>query len=143
MTNKFFGFDTNVLLSALLNNINLPAKAIDKARLEGTLLISKEVAEEYLEVFSRKKLEKYAPLPNWLFFIEKVISNAFPVIIRAPVAAYSDHKDDKFLSLAVNGNAVGIVSSDTDLLIMHPFQDIPILKPLDFLNDYKLTGNRH
>lgn len=45
-----------------------------------------------------------------------------------------DPKDDKFLKLAVNGNATLIVSGDKDLQVLHPFRNIPILSPREFLD---------
>lgn len=138
MRNNFFVFDTNVLLSALLNDSGLPAKAYNKARYEGVLLISNEIAAEYVRIFAKEKFEKYAPLLNRLAFIESVIYNALPVLIHQPVIACRDTKDDKFLSVAVNGDAGCIISGDTDLLVLHPFQGIPILSPLDFVNNFEL-----
>ena len=44
-----------------------------------------------------------------------------------------DRKNDKFLELAVNGNAELIVSGDQDLLILHPFSEISIVTVKDFL----------
>ena len=44
-----------------------------------------------------------------------------------------DPDDDKFLELAVSGNADYLVSGDDDLLALHPFREIPILRPAEFL----------
>jgi uncharacterized protein len=38
-----------------------------------------------------------------------------------------DPKDDKFLALAVNGEAHYLISGDKDLLVMHPFRNIAII----------------
>ena len=43
-------------------------------------------------------------------------------------------KDDKFLTLAVAAQADYIISGDADLLVLHPFQGIHIIKPADFLD---------
>ena len=42
-------------------------------------------------------------------------------------------KDDKFLELAVNGDANYIVTGDKDLLVLHPFETVEILTAADFL----------
>lgn len=47
-------------------------------------------------------------------------------------------KDDKFLEVAVAGQADFIVSGDEDLLVLNPFAGIPIVTPRDFLAS--LTG---
>ncbi|MFO5470502.1 MAG: putative toxin-antitoxin system toxin component, PIN family, partial [Dolichospermum sp.] len=44
-----------------------------------------------------------------------------------------DPKDDKFLSLAIAGNANIIITGDEDLLVLKCYQNIPILSPKDFL----------
>jgi putative PIN family toxin of toxin-antitoxin system len=110
-----------------------PAIALIKARTIGTLLISDEIAAEYVRVFSKEKFNKYVPLYYRLSFIENIISNAIPVAITMPISACRDPLDDKFLSLAVAGKATCIISGDNDLLVLHPFRYIPILRPNDFL----------
>ena len=49
------------------------------------------------------------------------------------VTACRDPKDDKFLEIAVAGEADVIVSGDQDLLVLHPFAGIPIVPPNAFL----------
>jgi len=50
------------------------------------------------------------------------------------ISACRDPKDDKFLELAVGGNADLIVTGDNDLLALNPFRGIPILTPDAFLS---------
>ena len=45
-----------------------------------------------------------------------------------------DPKDDKFLSLAVSGEATHLVTNDKDLLVLHPFRGINILTSAEFLS---------
>jgi predicted nucleic acid-binding protein len=45
-----------------------------------------------------------------------------------------DVKDNKFLELAVSGNADIIITGDQDLLVLNPFQDIKITTPENFSN---------
>ena len=137
MKRNFFVFDTNILLSALFDDQSIPAKALKKARTKGVLLISDEIAAEYIRVFAKEKFDKYLPLSYRFAFIENIISNSLPVIIQSPVIACRDPHDDKFLSVAVTAKARCIVSGDNDLLILHPFEGIPILKPVDFVNFFE------
>ncbi len=44
-----------------------------------------------------------------------------------------DPDDDKFLELALNGEADLIVTGDDDLLALHPFHSIPIVTPAAYL----------
>jgi uncharacterized protein len=55
------------------------------------------------------------------------------VPIVYPVRACRDPKDDKFLEVALNGKAAVILSGDSDLLALHPWQGIPILSPAEYL----------
>jgi predicted nucleic acid-binding protein len=45
----------------------------------------------------------------------------------------NDPKDDKFLELAICGEANYIITGDADLLDLHPFQNISIIKAASFL----------
>lgn len=47
-----------------------------------------------------------------------------------------DPDDDKFLELALSGNASVIVSGDDDLLCLDPFRDIRIVPPRAFVEDF-------
>jgi len=133
MKTDFWVFDTNTLMSALLSENSTPGKALKKARLNGSLLVSVETTHEYFDVFSRSKFDKYVSLETRLAFIENIITNALPVEIKVPVTACRDPKDDKFLELAVNAAASAIVTGDKDLLVLHPFQNIPIIPSAEFL----------
>ena len=55
------------------------------------------------------------------------------VVPSQTIVACRDPKDDKFLEAALAGNADCIVSGDADLLILTPFENIPILRPAEFL----------
>jgi uncharacterized protein len=45
-----------------------------------------------------------------------------------------DPKDDKYLELALAAGAEIIVSSDDDLLVLHPWRGVHILRPADYLS---------
>jgi predicted nucleic acid-binding protein len=44
-----------------------------------------------------------------------------------------DPKDDKYLELALAAGAETIVSSDDDLLVLHPWRGVRILRPADYV----------
>ena len=74
-----------------------------------------------------------APVTNdWL---KKLLAAAETVTITERIAACRDPTDDKFLELAVNGQADLVVSGDADLLVLNPFQGIPIVSPATFMQD--------
>jgi predicted nucleic acid-binding protein len=55
------------------------------------------------------------------------------VDVNVRVAACRDSSDDKFLELAVSGSATHIITGDSDLLELDPFQGIRIIRPQTFL----------
>ncbi len=54
--------------------------------------------------------------------------------VLTKIKACRHPKDDKFLELAVDGHADVIITGDKDLLALHPFEGIDILRPLDYLD---------
>lgn len=61
------------------------------------------------------------------------INVAHPVEISQKIQVCRDPKDDKFLEVAVCGQADLIVTGDQDLLVLHPFQGIQIITPVSYL----------
>jgi putative PIN family toxin of toxin-antitoxin system len=132
-TGNLFVFDTNVLISALFDFNSSSAAALIRAREQGKLLVSNEIALEYISVFSRKKFDKWVSFENRINFIENIIENSIRVKVTQHITVCRDHKDNMFLSLAVSSQTNFIVSGDKDLLMLHPFNGMPILSPSDFL----------
>lgn len=130
---EFFVFDTNVLLSAIFNENSIPGRALKEARTKGTLLVSDEIVSEYLDVFARDKFNRWLSLETRINFIENIVTNALPIPVLENMIACRDPKDDKYLSLAKAAQADCIVSGDQDLLVLNPFENIPILNAADFL----------
>lgn len=128
-----FVFDTNVLISAALLPNSKPRQALDLALKQGKLLISFAVLAELCEVLSRKQFRRYIDEEDVRTFVAVLTREAEWVDVDVRIAACRDPKDDKFLELAVSGGATGIVSGDSDLLSLNPFQGIPIMTPQVFL----------
>ncbi len=128
-----FVFDTNAILSAVLVPKSKPRQAFDKAKSAGILLVSDEVIEELNDVLRRDEFEKYVTEALRVEFLTALLRDAELVQITENVKVCRDPRDDKFLSLAISGNANCIVSGDKDLLVLNPFHGIPILPPAQFL----------
>ncbi len=47
-----------------------------------------------------------------------------------------DPKDNMYLELALSGKADYVVTGDKDLLVLHPFENIPILSATDFFVNF-------
>jgi uncharacterized protein len=125
--------DTNVLVSAVLFRSSQPAIALRKVIQHDTLLISQAIFEEWNGVLMRPKFDRYLAEALRIEFLETILDDTVWVEIQEPVVACRDPKDDKFLSLAVNGQADFIVTGDQDLLVLNPFRGVAILRPEEFL----------
>jgi uncharacterized protein len=126
-------FDTNVLISALLFDQSKPAQAFFVALHIGEVLVSADVIVELNNVLGRDRFQRYVTEEERERFLRSLLREAKLIEIREQVQACRDPKDDKFLELAVNGEADCIVSGDGDLLALDPFRSIHILTPSDFL----------
>jgi putative PIN family toxin of toxin-antitoxin system len=133
-TDLRFVFDTNVIVSALLLRQSVSRQAFDKALEQGTLLVSQATIDELNEVLRRKHFDKYVTEDERIEFITALLRKATLVETMKPVNVCRDPKDNKFLELALSGKVSCIISGDEDLLVLHPFQGIPILTPRQFLS---------
>src|ERR1051325_3505143 len=122
MANKSrFVFDTNILVRAVLLNDSTAGRAFRKARQLGEVLSSVATAEELNEVLGRQKFDRYITREDRERFLSAFIRVALVIEISETITACRDHKDDKFLELAVTGKATCIVTGDDDLLELNPF----------------------
>lgn len=80
-----------------------------------------------------KKFLRYIDEEDIRSFLAALTREAEWVEVDVRIAACRDPKDDKFLELAVSGRATHIVTGDSDLLALSPFQGIEILPPHRFL----------
>ena len=92
---------------------------------------------ELADVFSRDKFDRYVDLADRQAFFQQLARIVERVPITYIVRASRDPQDDMFLELAVNGRADYIVSGDQDLLVLSPFQQIPIMNPASYLEQTK------
>jgi uncharacterized protein len=128
-----FVFDNNVLISAALFKNSVPDMALDMAFNKGVLLYSAETLLELEEVLNRPKFRKYIDKSDADAFLRKLSGKSKAVKIKKKVTACRVPKDNKFLELALSGKANFIISGDQDLLVLHPFENIPVISPADFL----------
>ena len=130
---KIFVVDTNVLISANLSVNSANRKAFERAREIGVLIYSKETLSEFFEAFSRPKFDKYISKERRLSDVSTFRNVAHLIDVSVKINACRDAKDNKFLELAVEAGATCIITGDADLLVLHPFENIPILTAPDFL----------
>jgi putative PIN family toxin of toxin-antitoxin system len=126
--------DTSVLVSAVLLPKSVPRQAFDLAMTRGGLLVSIETIAELEDVLRRPKFEKYIVESQRLEFLAALLHVAEPIEVSEVVNECRNAKDNKFLELALSGNASHIISGDADLLVLHPFRGIEIVTPQLFLS---------
>lgn len=135
MTSDYrFVLDTGVIVSAVLLPRSVPRQAVDPAFARGHVLASAETIDELDEVLRRPKFNRYLQEAERLLFLAVFIRDVKIVEVTERLTECRDHKDDKFLELAVNGNATCIVSGDDDLLALNPFRGVAILTPQEFIS---------
>ncbi len=125
--------DTNVLVSAMVFPPSVPRQAVDKALSDDVLLFSEFTMDELKEVLFRSKFDRYVSREERAIFLAQIGIAAQFVSIVQIVRECRDPKDDKFLELALNGSADVIITGDAHLLGMHPWREIEILTPADYL----------
>ncbi len=89
--------------------------------------------DELAEVLLRPKFGSYVSAEERTLFLGRLGSTAEFVPIIQLVRECRDPEDDKFLEVAQNGEAGLIITGDADLLAMHPWREIAILTPAQYL----------
>ena len=128
--------DTGVLVSGLIRPRGTTGEVLLALR-DGkfTVLYSNETLMEIIDVLGRDKFRlKYHILTDDISALINLIRLRGEVVIpKQRVADCRDPKDDKFLDVALSGDADCIVSGDLDLTSMNPYRSIPIITPAEFL----------
>ena len=128
-------FDTNTLVSALLFERSKPGRAFYEAFQRGKILLSSDTVNEFADVLQRSKFDRYATLAKRNEFLRVLVKGSTFIKPEEEIQACRDPKDNKFLELAVSGEAQCIVTGDANLLVLHPFRGIDIKTSVDFLAD--------
>lgn len=124
--------DTNVLASAVFFG-GKPYQLLQyimESRVN--VVASKEIVDEYEEIFDRLK-QKYPSL-GIKIPLSNILAKFEIICVSSDVHVSRDPDDDKFLSCAVDGKCLYIVSGDNDLLSIGSYEGIEILTVADFLN---------
>ena len=132
MNNLRVVLDTNVIISAFLKPQSLPRRVLEHVLQEHVFLISLNTFGELRERLLHKKFDRYVSRTLRLRFLRMLPTLAQYVEGESVIQACRDSKDNKFLELAVDGQADYIITGDADLLALHPFRGIEILTPQAF-----------
>jgi len=130
--------DTNIWISFLISK---ELKKIDllfeKEKIQ--FVFSHELIEEFMEVVSRPKFEKYFD-KNKIEQILTIIEHlALIVNVKTEVSICRDKKDNFLLALAHESKADYLITGDNDLLVLNPFGNTKILNYSEFIKQIMLT----
>ena len=134
-------FDTSTLVSAALLPNSVPEQALQRAILFNRLCATRETLGELERVLCLKKFDRYISLESRLEFIEKLrrdssLSSVPMELLVEARGICRDRKDDLFLAVCMAVQADAMVSSDQDLLVLHPWRGVAILTPAQFLAQF-------
>lgn len=133
-----FVLDANVIISALLFPGKPPYLALAKAQEDGIILLSGAVFTEIKLVLERRKFDRYLSLAIRQELINDLANTALFINPLDSIEECRDTKDNKYLELAVSGQADCLITGDEDLLVLHPFRGIPILTDREFLENFSV-----
>ena len=126
--------DSNVLISALLLPRGTPRSVLVLlAERNATLLFSDNTFTELTTRLAKPKFDPYRTPEQLETYLDWLTELGEWVVPNLEVDACWDADDNKFLSLAISGEADCLISGDKDLKVLHPFEGIPIHTPADFL----------
>jgi putative PIN family toxin of toxin-antitoxin system len=131
-------FDTSTLVSAAIRPDSIPDQALQRALGFNELCASAESLEELERVLKKERFDRYAALGDRMLFLRTIRNNSSlisidPAELTGVRDACRDLTDTKFLELCLAASADVLVSSDHDLLVLHPWRGISILTPAQFL----------
>lgn len=128
--------DASVLVGALLKAQSTPEQALLLARANGPICLSDAVEQEILTVFARPKFRKYITDERRERILDLIVTGAQRIIPTITVIDCRDPQDNKYLELALAAQATTIVSSDDDLICLHPWRGIEIVTPAEYVRRF-------
>jgi putative PIN family toxin of toxin-antitoxin system len=134
-------FDNSTLVGAAIRPDSIPDQALQRAILFHRVYASAETLVELEHVLNRTKLARYVSADARRLFLGKFRRDARQCPLPSPLlesvrGVCRDRNDDKFLALCLAARADVLVSSDLDLWVLHPWREIPIVTPAQFLAQF-------
>jgi putative PIN family toxin of toxin-antitoxin system len=101
---------------------------------EITLVFSRELIDEIIEVTQRKKFKKYFDIAELETLLLEIRKRALLIKVVSVVNTCRDEKDNFLLALAKDAKASHLLTGDKDLLVLKTFEATKILSISDYLN---------
>lgn len=128
--------DTNVIVRALIRPSGSVGPVLRHLSAGSyTLIYSVALRDELVDVLGRPRIWAKYHLDDAAVAttLEEFAVRGELVVPSREVTICRDPKDNRVLEAALAGSADVIVSGDEDLLVLHPFEGIPIVGPVAFL----------
>ena len=125
--------DTNVLLSALKKTSLARKILVALADNKFKLFLSALLREELERTVLRPKIQKLVSDMDGTLLVTIIGKAATIVRPSHPITSCRDPKDNMLLECALEAGAKYLVTFDSDLLVLNPFQNIAIITPAEFL----------
>jgi putative PIN family toxin of toxin-antitoxin system len=127
--------DSNVWIAALISPTGTARKLVDAVLdVDIDILMSESTFDELVSRLDRPKFDRYREQESWHSFLMALVELAlWHADAGTTTGIARDADDDKFLTLAVTGQADAIISGDRDLLDLVSHEGIPILTPAQCL----------
>jgi hypothetical protein len=128
--------DTNILVSAFVFNSANARNILQLTAKSHVVLFSLATFRELTKILITPKFSKIVKpevISNFLINLERT---GIFVVPTETISVCRDPEDNKFLELAVEGNAAFIITGDNDLLVLNPFRNIQIITPKKFLDKF-------
>jgi putative PIN family toxin of toxin-antitoxin system len=126
-------FEASALISAALKVDSVPERALLRAEEVDVFALSSAVEKEIVDVLNRPKFVQAIRRERREYVLGILRDEAVWFEPAVRVADCRDPKDDKYLELALAAGAETLVSGDDDLLVLHPWRDVRILRPAEYL----------
>lgn len=126
-------FDASTLVGAALKADGVPERALLRAEEVDVFALSEAVDAEITKVLGRPKFARNISVARRERILKVLRGAAVWFDPKLRVTDCRDAKDNKYLELALAAGANTIVSSDDDLIALHPWRGVRILRPADYL----------
>lgn len=133
MKNRRVVLDTNLWISFLISKRQ---EELDLLLESGavTLIFSKELLEEFLEVSERPKFRRFFKKSDTKALLNEIEIYVELIKVESTVDACRDPKDNFLLSLSIDGKADFLITGDSDLLILGKIKQTQIVSWTEFLS---------
>jgi len=106
------------------------------AAANATLLLSRVTFLELASRLDRPKFDRYRTREQMSRYLDWLADVAEWIKPSVRIDACRDRDDNRFLEVLVAGQGDVLISGDSDLLALHPFEGRPIVTPRGFLDGF-------